>query len=71
MTSLDPPDACPRCYPGDAPACLPLAVEDTGSGVLASYECPCGMAWETLFDAFGWPVERTTADVAHPERKAA
>lgn len=68
---LDPPDACPRCFPGDAPACLPLAVQDVEGGILASYEHDCGAAWQTLFDAFGWPVERTAAPVAGPASRAA
>ena len=70
MTLLDPPDACPSCDPGDCPASLPLTVEDADGGTLASYEAPCGTAWQTLFDEFGWPVERMTADVA-PSRRAA
>ena len=55
--------ACPRCFPGDAPAALPLAVvpEETGS-LRASYECTaCGHAWTCWWDSrsAGWPVTRS------------
>ena len=63
MITLDPPDACPSCFPGDCPASLPLTVDEEAGRILASYECSCGTAWETLFDQFGWPIERTTAPV--------
>jgi hypothetical protein len=71
MIPLDPPDACPSCDPGDCPVARPLSVEDADGDTLATYEGPCGTAWQTLFDAHGWPVERMTADVARPERQAA
>jgi len=73
MIPLDPPDACqsPDCYPGDSDALRPLSAETADGGILASYECRCGAAWQTRFDDLGWPVERTSAPVARPGRRAA
>ena len=68
---LPPVDACPspECFPGDAPPLAPLSTRETGRGLLADYQCPCGTAWQTRFDQFGWVIERMTADVA--ERRTA
>jgi hypothetical protein len=53
-------DACPRCFPGDAPAALPAGTPVTVGGSLrASYECPaCGHRWVCWWDpeAAGWPL---------------
>jgi len=51
-------DCCPRCHPGDSPAALPLAVDDSGESLRASYECTvCGFTWKCWWDAYscGWP----------------
>jgi hypothetical protein len=71
--NLPPVDACPSCHPGIPDASVPVGpVEDTDGGTLASYECAsCGTAWQTLFDRFGWVVERTTASVWPATRSAA
>jgi hypothetical protein len=62
--TMDYPDACPACPPGVPDAALPLTSVDANDGTLASYECiTCGTGWETWFDRYGWPVERTTAPV--------
>jgi hypothetical protein len=68
--ALDPPDACQSadCFPGDTGPCRPLGIEVADGRTLASYEHDCGAVWQTLFDAFGWPVERTTARVALAEQ---
>jgi len=61
---LVPVDACPVCDPGVPGPALALAAEDVPGGMLASFECPsCGTGWQTLFDALGWPRERTSAPV--------
>ena len=71
MVTLDPPDACQflDCHPGIATACLPVGpVTDLpGGGQAADYECPCGAAWTTEFDRFGWEIARTAAQVAEAE----
>jgi hypothetical protein len=58
-------DACPRCFPGDAPAALPAGVTPGETGSLrASYECPaCGHEWVCWWDAeaAGWPTPRSAA----------
>lgn len=63
---LAQPDACPSCQPGIPEAAAPAGpVEDVDGGTLASYECAsCGTAWQTLFDRYGWIVERLVAPVA-------
>jgi hypothetical protein len=58
-------DACPECFPGDAPVALPLGdpVEDRGS-LRASYGCAvCGHTWYCWWDAeaAGWPAARSAA----------
>jgi len=59
---LPPVDACPSCFPGDNPACLPLAHLDLTDGTIAAYwHPPCGTAWATWFNALGWPVDRSVA----------
>jgi len=71
---LPPVDACPSpdCHPGIPDACLPAGPpEEVPGGVLYPYQCAaCGMTWQTLFDAFGWTVERTTAPVAEAREAA-
>lgn len=65
------PDACPRCWPGDADASLPLLSEEVNGETVASYECAeCGAGWSTRFDVNGWPVERLAAPVAAREAAA-
>lgn len=54
-------DACPSCFPGDAPAAVPAAVRDGADGTLtAAYACPaCGTEWRTWWQvATAWPVRR-------------
>ncbi len=71
MSELAPVDACPSCDPGIPDPCLPVGdPEPVTGGVLADYECDCGTAWTTLFDAHWWPIERSIA-IATPERNAA
>ena len=62
---LPPVDACPVCDPGVPDAALPVAdPEPVNGGTLASYECgTCRTAWQTWFDAFGWPIDRSIAPV--------
>jgi hypothetical protein len=57
-------DACPECFPGDAPAALPLSVKTCDCGELASYRCAlCGHEWTCWWDAgsSGWPAARRAA----------
>jgi hypothetical protein len=59
-------DACPKCFPGDYPASLPLEVtEEPGhpGSLRASYRCTQGHSWVCWWDAgaSGWPVTRTEA----------
>ena len=65
MTATDilpPVDACPVCFPGDHPACLPLAHLELTDGTIGAYWCGvCGTGWATRFDRHGWPVVRATA----------
>lgn len=65
MTPSPLADACPDCFPGDAPAALPVNVAADGTGSLrASYECTaCGQRWACWWDAesAGWPVSRSEA----------
>jgi hypothetical protein len=66
-------DCCPRCWPGDSPVTPPLAVDDTGSSLRASYRCAvCGYEWTCWWDAFSceWPTPSTVAP-SRPERRAA
>jgi hypothetical protein len=62
------PDACPSCYPGDAPGAFPeTAPEYVNGGTLAAYRCAlCGTAWESWFDYWGWIVARKVASVIVP-----
>jgi hypothetical protein len=59
------PDACPVCDPGIPEAALPVGdPEEANGGTLSSYECgACGTAWQTWFDRYGWPVDRSIAPV--------
>lgn len=68
---LPPPDICPSCAIPDPS--LPLGdLEDVDGGTLASYQCgSCGMAWQTLFDAHWWVVDRLAAPVAEALESAA
>ena len=67
-------DCCPRCWPGDSPAALPLTVADDTSGSLcAFYRCTvCDHTWTCWWDAFscGWPTP-SAAPPSRPERRAA
>ena len=70
---LVPVDACqsPDCHPGVSGPCVPVGpVEETTGGQVADFECPCGEAWTTEFDEFGWVVERTAAPVAEGREAA-
>ena len=62
---LPPVDACPSCPPGIPDAALPLSAPEAADGeTLASYECgACGTAWQTLFDAHWWAIDRSIAPV--------
>ena len=69
---LPPVDACPSCDPGIPSPSLPVGpVQDIDGGTLADYECgSCGGAWSTRFDAYGWVVERTAADITEVREAA-
>jgi hypothetical protein len=57
-------DACPACFPGDAPAAQPGGICVTADGYLsAGYRCgACGRAWRTAWQVVtAWPVRRTEA----------
>lgn len=57
-------DACPACFPGDAPRADPAETWLDAEGCIsASYLCPlCGFAWITRWKvAFAWPAARVTA----------
>ena len=58
-------DACPRCFPGDAPAAFPLFTHYVhGGGLCAHYCCTvCRARWRTGWDAgaSGWPLSREEA----------
>jgi hypothetical protein len=57
-------DACPVCFPGDAPAALPSAMRIGGEGDLtANYSCQlCGLEWRTSWKvATAWPAARVYA----------
>jgi hypothetical protein len=53
-------DACMACFPGDAPAAVPLAIGANADGTLAAdYRCPlCGLAWRTSWTVTAWPAAR-------------
>jgi hypothetical protein len=63
--TLDYPDACPACLPGDAPAALSVGTpEPVPAGIITAHQCAaCGTAWETFWRE-GWPVERLIAPVS-------
>jgi hypothetical protein len=48
------------CFPGDAPAAVPLAIQANADGTLnADYKCPlCGLAWRTTWTVTAWPAVR-------------
>lgn len=48
-------DACPACFPGDAPAAIPAnARTDEDGAITADYQCPlCGFAWATRWKIAG------------------
>lgn len=57
-------DACLACFPGEAPAAIPSAVEANADGIVtAGYSCPrCGLAWRTTWTvAAAWPSARIYA----------
>ena len=57
-------DACPACFPGDAPAANPAGMRIGGEGDLtANYTCGrCGFAWRTTWKiAAAWPAVRVYA----------
>lgn len=45
-------DACPACFPGDAPAALPAGVRaGEGGAITADYQCGlCGLEWATQWN---------------------
>jgi len=62
---LPPVDACPSCDPGIPGPALPAGdPEQVVEGTAYPYQCEvCGTGWTAVFDAHGWPVDRSTAPV--------
>lgn len=54
-------DACLACFPGDAPAAVPLGIQANPDGTLAAdYRCAlCGLTWRTTWTVTAWPAVRT------------
>lgn len=60
-------DACPACFPGDAPAAVPASVHAEADGrVSAYYRCAlCGATWRTLWKVTAaWPEIRDRRPVS-------
>ena len=66
---LPPVDACPSCDPGIPGPSLPAGdPEPAALGIAYPYECEvCHIGWTTVFDVYGWVVDRSVAPVS-PER---
>ena len=62
---LLPVDACPSCDPGVPDPSLPAGdPEPVDGGIAYPYQCDvCHIGWTTVFDEFGWPLDRLTAPV--------
>lgn len=53
-------DACMTCFPGDAPAAMPIGIQANADGTMtAGYKCPrCGLTWHTTWTVTAWPAIR-------------
>ena len=60
---LSPVDTCPAC-PDPRPSLPAGDPEPVDGGIAYPYQCgECLIGWTTVFDEFGWPLDRMTAPV--------